>query len=108
PLWGVADSAPYLHDGRAKTLHEAVLWHGGEAFESVNKYKSLRESERESLLTFMRSLRAPNMPAEIAAKKTPSDLPVDVKRRIGVPVPVDEQQNASKIDAVTDVFANGY
>ncbi|MGB7347706.1 MAG: di-heme oxidoredictase family protein, partial [Pirellulaceae bacterium] len=32
PLWGVADSAPYLHDGRAKTLHEAVLWHGGEAF----------------------------------------------------------------------------
>src|SRR5207245_1572799 len=31
PLWGVADSAPYLHDGRARTLEEAIQLHGGEA-----------------------------------------------------------------------------
>ena len=31
PLWGIAAVAPHLHDGRAATLDEAILWHGGEA-----------------------------------------------------------------------------
>ena len=30
PLWGVALHGPYLHDGRANTLQEAIEWHGGE------------------------------------------------------------------------------
>ena len=35
-LWGFRDSAPYLHDGRAKTLDQAIAFHGGEAAESLS------------------------------------------------------------------------
>jgi CxxC motif-containing protein (DUF1111 family) len=59
PLWGVADSAPYLHDGRAPTLVEAILWHGGEADSAVDQFKRLELADRLHLLTFLRSLRAP-------------------------------------------------
>ncbi len=59
PLWGVADSAPYLHDGRAATLIDAIAWHGGEADAAVDKFKRLELADRLSLLTFLRSLRAP-------------------------------------------------
>ncbi len=59
PLWGVADSAPYLHDGRAATLEEAILWHGGEAEPSRLAYERLELSEKANLLTFLSKLRAP-------------------------------------------------
>lgn len=59
PLWGVADSAPYLHDGRAETLEQAVLWHGGEAQQSRDLYAALKPSEKKQLLAFLSSLRAP-------------------------------------------------
>ncbi len=60
PLWGVADSAPYLHDGRAKTLDAAIRWHAGEAADSVTQYRSLTKEDRNHVLTFLKSLRAPN------------------------------------------------
>ena len=59
PLWGVADSAPYLHDGRAKTLDSAIRWHGGEASRSVELYRSLPKESRRELLDFLDSLKAP-------------------------------------------------
>src|SRR5262245_43249567 len=59
PLWGVADSAPYLHDGRAPTLVDAILGHGGEADSAVDQFKRLELADRLHLLTFLRSLRAP-------------------------------------------------
>lgn len=59
PLWGVADSAPYLHDGRAATLEEAILWHGGEARGSVRKYKRLDRKDRRRIVMFLESLVAP-------------------------------------------------
>jgi CxxC motif-containing protein (DUF1111 family) len=59
PLWGVADSAPYLHDGRAATLHEAIEMHGGEAKNSVKAYKMATGADRELLLMFLKSLAAP-------------------------------------------------
>ncbi|HVK13858.1 MAG TPA: di-heme oxidoredictase family protein, partial [Gemmataceae bacterium] len=46
PLWGVRDSAPYLHDGRADTLDEAVALHGGEGENSAAKYFDLKFPER--------------------------------------------------------------
>jgi CxxC motif-containing protein (DUF1111 family) len=58
PLWGVADSAPYLHDGRARTLHEAIRLHGGEAAETVKRYAQLARGERIALLNFLHSLTA--------------------------------------------------
>lgn len=60
PLWGVRDSAPYLHDGRAADLNSAIRMHGGEATQVKNTYsKSLKTEEREALLTFLGTLAAP-------------------------------------------------
>ena len=61
PLWGLSDyknnsKVRYLHDGRAKTLNEAILWHGGEAKASKLKYKNLQKKEKEKLIKFLRSL----------------------------------------------------
>jgi CxxC motif-containing protein (DUF1111 family) len=59
PLWGVADSAPYLHDGRASTLQEAITMHGGQGKRSAEKYKALPGREQEQLIAFLKTLRAP-------------------------------------------------
>jgi hypothetical protein len=59
PLWGVRDSAPYLHDGRAATLEEAIRAHGGEAEAVVEKFRALTAMERDSMLTFLGTLAAP-------------------------------------------------
>ena len=46
----------YLHDGRARTMDEAIRWHGGEGLAAKNAYEDLSETEREALLTFLESL----------------------------------------------------
>ena len=69
-LWGVADTAPYLHDGRALTLGEAILLHGGEAQAARDQYAALEEQDQARLLTFLLSLRTPRDPArDLAARK---------------------------------------
>ena len=62
-LWGVADTAPYMHDGRALSLTEAILDHGGEAQASRDAFDALAPQERIELLTFLRTLRTPIDPA---------------------------------------------
>ncbi len=59
PLWGFRDSAPYLHDGRAKNLEEAVALHGGEAKEPAKRFFKLLPSERLRVQAFLRSLNPP-------------------------------------------------
>jgi CxxC motif-containing protein (DUF1111 family) len=59
PLWGVADSAPYLHDGRAATLEQAITMHGGQARKSVQNFVKLQASEQGKLIAFLGTLRAP-------------------------------------------------
>jgi CxxC motif-containing protein (DUF1111 family) len=59
PLWGVADSAPYLHDGRAATLADAIKAHGGQAQESARRYAKLSPVQQQYVLQFLKSLRAP-------------------------------------------------
>jgi CxxC motif-containing protein (DUF1111 family) len=63
PLWGlgfaetVSQVKPvYLHDGRARTIEEAILWHGGEAENSRNAFKALNKAERDLLIAFLESL----------------------------------------------------
>jgi CxxC motif-containing protein (DUF1111 family) len=62
PLWGIGlagkfgDSANYLHDGRARTLTEAVLWHGGEAQPAQRAFREIASAERAALLAFLNSL----------------------------------------------------
>ena len=55
-LWGVGSTAPYLHDGRATTLTEAILEHGGEAEEAKNAFKSLSLQRQEDLIAFLENL----------------------------------------------------
>jgi CxxC motif-containing protein (DUF1111 family) len=59
PLWGIADSAPYLHDGRAASLDQAVILHGGEASAVIDQYKALSPTDRQSIISFLKTLRAP-------------------------------------------------
>lgn len=62
PLWGIGlfedvnDHTRYMHDGRARSLEEAVLWHGGEAAETTRAFKALAAEERAALLRFLGSL----------------------------------------------------
>ena len=65
PLWGIgyteAVAGPgvkvgYLHDGRARTLTEAIVWHGGEAAASRQRFVKLSTADREALLAFLNSL----------------------------------------------------
>ena len=58
-LWGVADTAPYLHDGRALTIKEAILMHGGEAETSKDNFIALEDDGQQALLSFLNSLRTP-------------------------------------------------
>ncbi len=62
PLWGVAESPPYLHDGRAATLVEAILAHGGEAEDSRVAFTELSDEARADVHVFLLSLsRAPRL-----------------------------------------------
>lgn len=62
PLWGIGltrhvnPDATYLHDGRARDLQEAILWHGGEARRARERYRALTPEERADLLRFLSSL----------------------------------------------------
>jgi len=62
PLWGIGltplvnEHSQYLHDGRARSLLEAILWHGGEAQESKQKVIDMTNAERDKLLRFIESL----------------------------------------------------
>jgi hypothetical protein len=68
-LWGVADTAPYLHDGRATTLSDAILQHGGEAQQVRDAFADLEAEDRKDVLAFLRSLRTPEKPAADLLKK---------------------------------------
>ena len=62
PLWGlglietVNGHTYLLHDGRARNIQEAILWHGGEGEASKKLFIDLPAKERESILTFLKSL----------------------------------------------------
>jgi CxxC motif-containing protein (DUF1111 family) len=59
PLWGVADSAPYMHDGRAATLEEAISVHGGQGARAARNFAALSPTEQAQLIGFLKTLRAP-------------------------------------------------
>ena len=59
PLWRLGDSGPYLHDGRGKTLDEAVMWHGGQGAESARQFQALTRVERLQVQAFQKTLVAP-------------------------------------------------
>lgn len=63
PLWGISinkqilkDKVRFLHDGRARNVEEAILWHGGEAQEIKNKFVHLEKEKREKIIQFLEEL----------------------------------------------------
>ena len=62
PLWGIGltlvinGHTEFLHDGRARSLAEAVLWHGGEAEAARERFRNLSAADRQALITFLESL----------------------------------------------------
>jgi CxxC motif-containing protein (DUF1111 family) len=62
PLWGIGltktvnPNATWLHDGRARTLLEAILWHGGEAQVPRDRVAAMTPAQRADLILFLESL----------------------------------------------------
>ena len=62
PLWsigltaGVSGGEAYLHDGRARSLEEAILWHGGEAETAKEAFRTMPAANRAALIKFLKSL----------------------------------------------------
>ncbi len=62
PLWGIGLTEAvnghtyFLHDGRARSLEEAILWHGGEAADTRQRFIDLAKPDREALIAFLKSL----------------------------------------------------
>lgn len=62
PLWGIGlvakinPKARFLHDGRAATIEEAVLWHGGEAQGAQGRFRQLSRADRDALLAYLETL----------------------------------------------------
>ncbi len=63
PLWGVADSAPYFHDGASSTLESAIQRHDGDAKTSKQKFIQLQSTEQQAVIAFLKTLRAPQLAA---------------------------------------------
>lgn len=62
PLWGIGlaqtvnPRANFLHDGRARTLEEAILWHAGEAETAKDQFMNMSAADRESIIAFLQSM----------------------------------------------------
>jgi CxxC motif-containing protein (DUF1111 family) len=56
PLWGVSQTAPYLHDGSAATLADAIESHSGQSHSVREKYRRLSETDRRAVIQFLQSL----------------------------------------------------
>jgi CxxC motif-containing protein (DUF1111 family) len=61
-LWGIGlaqlvqDGVTFLHDGRARTLEEAILWHGGEALAAREAFRNATAADRDALIAFLQTL----------------------------------------------------
>ena len=62
PLWGIGltqtitPGTSFLHDGRARSFEEAIMWHGGEAQAAHDAFQNASQSDREALTAFLSTL----------------------------------------------------
>ncbi len=63
-LWGISDTGPYLHDGRATSIYQAIIRHGGEAAHSEQAFENLSDADTIDLINFLKSLHTPAHPNE--------------------------------------------
>jgi CxxC motif-containing protein (DUF1111 family) len=92
PLWGIATASPYLHDGRAETIDDAVRWHEGEATSTRDAYVALSGDARADLLAFLESLGGK---AQRTAGLLPPDSELPSDGEYGAPLSgIDAEQRA--------------
>ncbi len=72
PLWGVATTAPYGHDGRSISLEEVILRHGGEALQARDAFALLPSHEQAAVLAFLQTLVL-FPPDDVASNLSPGD-----------------------------------
>jgi mono/diheme cytochrome c family protein len=80
PLWGFRDSGPYLHDGRAQTLDQAVALHGGQGAASAHKFRTLSDTDRSLVEAFLKRLVAPGSAGSHRVSTAP-EAAVDTEER---------------------------
>ena len=83
PLWGISAVGPYLHDGRADTVDQAIRWHGGEAEAAAARYAGLTDEERDDVLAFLRSLGGASQRSD---GLLPPDSPIPATGEYGAPL----------------------
>jgi len=82
PLWGICADGPFLHDGRAGTLEEAILAHGGEAQSARDAFAAYDAEERADVVEFLFTLGGR---AQRSAGLLPPDAPVPAVGEYGGP-----------------------
>jgi hypothetical protein len=105
PLWGYRDSGPYLHDGRAGDLMQAVKAHKGQAGDSAARFFHLSQPRQSLIERFLKSLAAPT-PAEptvIAHAKEPSERRDSLLRPASSPLRARRATALPRAKAVTQV-----
>ena len=60
PLWGVRDSGPYLHDGRAANIAQAIMLHSGQGAAAARRFAELSPQRKQQVEAFLMSLAAPS------------------------------------------------
>lgn len=96
PLWGVAAFGPYLHDGRADTLADAILLHGGEGQASRDRFAELDDVARDELLEFLTSLGGREL---IRPGRLAPDEPVPAVNTLGGPRRALSETELARFDA---------
>jgi hypothetical protein len=98
PLWGVATTAPYGHDGRSINLEEVILRHGGEARSSRDRFARLASDDRRKLLEFLGTLilfppddTASNLNPGVPGTVTPQDPTHHGSINLGALFQIDEE-----------------
>ena len=74
PLWGVADSAPYFHDGSAATLRDAIVRHAGSANRVTESFRKLSECDQEAVISFLKTLKAPADALPVRDESSPTQV----------------------------------
>ncbi|HHO50365.1 MAG TPA: hypothetical protein ENK18_05690, partial [Deltaproteobacteria bacterium] len=101
PLWGLSPVGPYLHDGRAETLSEAIAWHGGEATRSRDAWLALGEGEQADLIEFLQSLGGRD---QLSGGLIPPDTPMEPPLTLGGPSRALDAEEEARFLRGRDVF----
>ncbi len=101
PLWGISAEGPYLHDGRADTLDDAIRMHGGEAQASRDAYVAMTDDQRTKIQDFLLSLGGRS---QTTAGLVPPNAPVPPPGAYGGPLQALSASDMNRFVAGRDIF----